>query len=499
MKKIIYILGVSVFSFALLFSCSDFLEKEPYYLLNEKNAITDYDKAKAAIGGVYSTFQNDSWSGGLYFPLASKSGFVRWSDADYRMSYSQSNMPYTINVIWHDFYKGLNAANFAANGITNLPLVSVPSESAKTALVAEARCLRAWVSSNILWNFGHWWANDSDAYGLLYRDEAVDLSNVQQARLSVGESYTVIMEDLDYAIANLPNFTSPRHVSKEFAKVLKAKLLLYRGGYNNDVDALREALVLVNDVLSNPPSGFNMDSNLKNMYHDSWDSQENLFVKYLEDSRYRESQGGYQYSSGLVYNGDRMPLPAGYEVTAGLNYGLDWFKADPRWNVVTGLVRAPQPWDTSMRHTWKKLARLGAYAGAEASPRDEKYATYWFRYAELYIMKAELMARTGASVADAIAPINQMRSQRTYPVLPSVNPSDNNELMDAIFKEYFFELFLENGSEFFAATRFKNSAGTLWIEAMKNGQPLVENKMCWPIPTEELIGNTLMIQNPDLE
>lgn len=498
MKNNNYILS-GLFAFILLFSCSDFLDKEPYYLLNENNAITDYDKAKAAIGGIYSTFNNDSWSGALYTSLASKAGFVKWSEPDYELEYNQSSLPYAVPDIWRNFYKTLNAANFATNGISELPLISVPSESAKTALVAEARGLRAWASANLLWNFGHWWANDNDQYGLLYRDKVVNLSNVQQARMSVGESYAIILEDLDYAIANLPSFTNPRHMSKEFAKVLKAKILLYRGGYNNDTDALNEALLLVNDVLNNPPSGFAMDQDLENMYQDSWDSKENLFVKYLEDNSSRQSSAGFQYRYGIIYNGDRLPLAVGLETTAGLNYGLDWFKSDARWDVVTGPVRAPEAWDDTNRYTWKKLARLGGYAGTQASPRDEKWATYWFRYPELYIMKAELMARIGASVADAIAPINVMRSKRTNPTLPSLNPSNQNELMDAIFQEYFFELFLENGSEFFAATRFKNNAGTRWIEVMKDGKPLVENKLCWPIPPEELIGNPLMIQNPDLE
>lgn len=497
MKKIIYILGISL-SFLLLFSCSDFLDKEPYYLLNEDNAITDYDKAKAAVGGIYSTFQNDSWSGALYTALASKSGFVNWNNLDYKMEYSQQNLPFYVNNVWRDFYKSLNAANFAANGIEKLAIGSTPSESEKTALVAEARCLRAWVSSNILWNFGHWWAEDNDKYGLLYRDKLVDLSNVQQARIGVGDSYSKIYEDLDYAIANLPSFTSPRHVSKEFAKVLKAKVLLYRGGYNNDTDALMEALVLVNDVLDNPPSGLIMDSDLENMYLDSWDSKENLFVKYLEDNGKRTAAAGSHYPKDIIYKGNKLPLPVGGELTAGLNYGLDWFKADSRWEIVTGKVRAPLLWDLDTRWTWKKLTRLGEYAGKKATPPDEKYATYWLRLPEIYIMKAELMARTGASVADAIAPINQMRSKRTNPMLPDLTPLNPDELMEAIFKEYFLELFLENGSEFFAATRFKIN-GKRWIEVTKEGTELIENKLCWPIPSEELLSNPLMIQNPDLD
>lgn len=498
MKKIIYTVCASIFSL-LLISCSDdFLEKEPHYLLNENNAITDFDKAKAAIGGIYTTFQNDSWSGSLYLSLASKSGFVNWNQSEYNMDYTQTSPSNSGTSVWGAFYKSFNSTNFAVNGISKLPLESVPSEKAKTELVAEARALRAWVAINILWNYGHWWADDSSEYGILYRDEVVDLSNVEQARLTVGESYNTIFEDLDYAIANLPGFTTPRYMSKEFAKVLKAKALLYRGGYNNDTAALTEALALVNDVLNNKPGNLLMDPDLERMYLDSWDSLENLFVKYLEDNSSRSSAGGHQYTYALVYNGDVLPLRPGAELTGGLSFGLDWFKADPRWDIVTGEVRAPETWDETYRWTWKKLARLGRFGGQQATPRDEKYATYYFRLPELYIMKAELLARTGSSVMDAIAPINEMRSQRTSPVLSTLSPASHDELMNTIFKEYFLELFLENGSEFFAATRFKNN-GVRWIETTKEGRPFVENTLCWPIPDAEMINNALMTQNPGLE
>ncbi|MGY0425827.1 MAG: RagB/SusD family nutrient uptake outer membrane protein [Polaribacter sp.] len=502
MKKLIYILFITlVFG---MNSCSeDFLDKKPSYSSNSKNSMTNLSQAKAAIAGIYSTFKGDNWSGGLYVALASKSGFARWSPLAYNMEYTQLNtatIPTEGNVFWDAFYKSLNAANFAINGTIDLPEASVPSEAARKSVIAEGRCLRAWISTNILWNFGHWWAkDDADPYGILYRDQVVGLKNLQKARLSVGDSYKKIFEDLDYAIANLDSFTSSRYVSKEFAKVLKAKLLLYRGGYNDNTVALKKALTLVNEVLDASISGFSMQGDLAQVYKDSWDSKENLFVRYLDDDGNRSKEGGgYWYTYRLIDRGDRLPLPPNRELTAGLKYGADWFREDPRWGIVTGPVRGAETWNTTMYHIWSKVTRLGQYAGKIASPPDEKYAAYYFRYPELYIMKAELLARTGASIVDAIAPINTMHSKRTNPSLPALNPSTQQELMDMIFKEYFLETFLENGSEFFAALRF-DTAGKPWIETIKNGKKLEENKICYPIPNAEMLNNPLMVQNPDLE
>lgn len=493
MKKIIYTL--LLFGSVAILSCKDYLDIQPIHNLTDANAIKDMATAKASIGGIYASFQNDEWSGEMYVAQASKAGFVRFSTSEYNMSYNQTTIK---SAPWAAFYKSLNAANFAISGISKLPDATVGATD-KTLLIAEARCLRAWINANILWSYTHWWADDADPSGLLYRDEVVSLDNIRKARISVGESYKKIYEDLDFAIASLSDVSSPRYVSKQFAKVLKAKLLLYRGGYKNITADLQTALGLVNDVLTNHPASFSMEANLADVYTNSWDSKENLFVRYLEDDGTRSTKGGYFYTYYLCQiGGTKLPLPIGGVATAGLVGGFDWFSADPRWPVVTGPVRAAETWDVSMRYTFKKLARLGRYAGQVASPPDEKYAAYYFRYPELYLMKAELLARTGASISQAIAPINEMRSKRVTPVLPALSPANADELMDMIFKEIVTETFMENGSELFAALRFKKN-GQLWIVNLKNGKILEENKICRPIPDAEMVNNPLMEQNPDLK
>jgi starch-binding outer membrane protein, SusD/RagB family len=497
MKKINNFIIILVSSL-IMSSCEGFLETVPTHSLTDASAISDFSKAKAAVAGVYSTFMNDYWSGGLYCYLATKSGFFNASTTDFNLSYTQLSGGNAS--CWGQFYKSLNAANFAINGIPGLSAEQVPSEAERSALIAEARCLRAWINVNILWNFGHWWADDADVYGILYRDKMVDMTNVQQPRITVGESYKFIYEDLDYAIANMKDFTTPRYMSKQFAKALKAKVLLYRGAILNKTADLQAALTLVNDVIATLPATCAMESDMAEVYNKAWDSKENLFVKYLDDDGSRTSKGGYWYTYGVVYTGffTALPLSVGGQATAGLLYGFPWFSADPRWLIETGSRRRAETWDTGLSWTWSKLYRLGSYQGKVNVPIDEKYATYWFRYPELLLLKAELLARTGAPIAQAIAPINLMRSKRTNPVLPALNPASQDELMDMIFKETVMELVLENGSEFFASLRFQKN-GQPYIVDIKSGKPLEWNKVCWPIPDAEMVNNQLMVQNPDLK
>lgn len=476
-------------------SCESFLEEEPKYALTDKNSVTDYEKAKAAVGGIYSKFQNDEWAGKLYLSLGSKSGFFKNFTQDYEMSYKENN--FNNKTIWQGFYNALNAANFSIKGIEDLDVSKFPSARDKEALLAEAHTLRGWINLNILWNFGHWWADDASEYGLVYRNMAADLGNVQQPRISVGESYKHILDDLNYGIEKAADFKSPRYVSLQFAQVIKAKLLLYRGTALNNQAMLQESLALVNAVFQGNKGSFAMEAKLEDVYDKAWDSNEVLFARYLENNGSRTSFAGHNYPYGLVYAGNKLPLGIGGELTAGVQYGLDWFKEDGRWPLVTGEIRSPETWDETRCFAFKKLARLGKVGGTQANPMDEKYAVYYFRYPELYLMKAELLARTGASLSEALAPVNEMRAKRSSPILPALQASTKEQLMDLIFQELVKETFLENGSEFFASLRFEKD-GQKYIEVIKPDVAFQLNNLCFPIPSEEMLSNKLIKQNPEL-
>jgi hypothetical protein len=129
------------------------------------------------------------------------------------------------------------------------------------------------------------------------------------------------------------------------------------------------------------------------------------------------------------------------------------------------------------------------------------YATYAFRYAELYLMKAELLARTNPSdITGALAPLNEMRAKYTNPVMaPVTGIATHQELMDAIYKEYVVTLLMENETPWFASLRFEKD-GKPWIYTLKPEVNFSENQYCWPIPDDEIKAHSNVIeQNPGLK
>ena len=90
------------------------------------------------------------------------------------------------------------------------------------------------------------------------------------------------------------------------------------------------------------------------------------------------------------------------------------------------------------------------YHGGRNDTPDAPYTAYYFRYAELYLMEAELKARLDDySVADALAPLNECVPNETNPVLACFcRLLLKKELLRTIFREICVEQFLENGSEY---------------------------------------------------
>ncbi len=500
MNKLIYTLLIS--GSLLITACGDFLNESPRHKWDVDKAMTTYANAVQAVNGIYGRFMpGDNLNMALNVSYTNRSGFHGTKGNDFDLSYNQSNSP---AAFWQTSYYAVNAANLAITGIPNVPDAAFPSSTAKNELIGEARFLRGYIYSVLLLNYCLWWDTDDSPYGLVYRDQTTDVANVHQPRISVGESWKKIFEDIDYGIENMSEkFSTPRTASRFFAKAYKAKLLLIRGAERNAPEDINTAKQLIDECISSLPSDIAIQPDMKEHFAQSWDSKENIFVRYLEDNANRTSNAGHWCDYGLAYNYgtkciiNNVDVPVS-EATCGLDYGLDWFRADPRWNIVIGKARNPETWDNSYSWTWTKIYRKGRVAG-KLDPVDEKYAVYLMRLPELYIMQAELRARTGATFAESIAPINALRGKRTNPELDPVPvPQDEETLWEIIFQEYCKELILENGCEYFASLRiYKN--GHTFMEEMKGANfHYDKTKRQFPIPNGEMINNRELkgMQNP---
>jgi hypothetical protein len=490
------ILTLSVL-FAIIFatSCDKFLSLTPPHKLVVDNAVTNYDGAVSILNGMYASISTGSGSstsdffGGAPFTyLSNQAGIAKaGGTVYYNMSYTSTQSNFS--TYWQQWFACINSANAAIIGISGLADNKFPSVDKKNEMLAEARTFRAWVYSHLMWYFSHYWADDE--YGVLWREEIADFSNIVADRISVRESYEKIFADVDAGIADLPDYTTCKRLSKQMAQVIKAKLLLNRG-WEGDYAA---ALTLVEDVLLHSPAAFKMDPDMKNMYKNAWDSNEVLWARYMEDNSGR-AYGEATYSQIIIQAGDALTSTNQNNPSSLKSFYPEfdtWINADPRFAQTMGWARAISA--TGILYFCPtKLAREGR---ASTDLMNDKFTTYYFRYPELYIMKAELLARTNGSLSDCIAPINLMRSKRTNPVLnPLPVPATREELMEKIFREYCLELYMENGSDWLASLRIKKSDRPIIYLLKPDVQDIPVDKFCWPIPSTETSTNSKIKSNP---
>ena len=471
---------VCLIGLVLCASCTNFLDQKPKHELTLENAVQDYTGAQHVITGMYSTMETQWWGGKIFVALSCQAGMYEnnYYTQFYNMSYKQDD--FKIEDGWTAWYKSLNAANAAFQSVSALSVEKFPSAERKREMLAEIRLFRAWVNTNLLWCYSHWWAADDSPYGILYKNEVSNVANLQTARLTVGESYQKIFEDLDEAILYAPEYVSAKYLSRSMAKVLKAKILLNRGKGNDYKDALE----LVKDVMATAPATFTMDSDMKKVYEDAWDSKEVLWARYMDEGSGSKTRTNieYDYSAGL------------YNYREFYTQAESWLKDDPRYEVMMDSARGPEKFQTQKEYVMVKLYHRGRIDG----PND-KYAAYFFRYPELFLMKAELTARLNpADWQAALAIVNDMRSRRTNPVLSQLEANSYDDFMDKLFVEYWVETCLENGNEWFASLRFQKD-GKPWIYTLKPDARFSENNYCWPIPEDEMKNNLQMVQNPELK
>lgn len=476
MKTLILRITASIFLGLTFISCEDFITQDPKYLLTPEAAITDENSAQNLLNGAYAAVGSNDYTARFSGGFSSMLGSYQYNSSAYNMNMQATG---DNDALWKIFYTTINRANAVLENVSKLPDDSFKNPARKKEILAEAKGLRAFAHLYTFWYFGRWRDEPSSEYGLIFRDQMAELTNVYQPRLNIKDSYDRIIADLDEAIAHCPNYSTGKRVSKQLAKGLKAKLLLNRG-WDNDY---KEALVLVNDVIQEATAvGIILEPSLTSLYENSWDSKELLFCRYREQTD--DVVSAYNFTYGYNYAITGLP-------TVTLAKAI--LESDSRFDEGWGMVRYPSltPNTTNLRP--KKLCRKGRFIGGD----NDKYTTYFLRLTELYLMQAELKYRTGEPLTAAVGPINAIRSRSS---LGAVAPANATEFEKLLFDEYFKELNLENDADWMASLRLKGSNGQAMIYEFRGGTvALEEDRFVWPIPTSEIKFNKLIKQNPSYE
>lgn len=191
-----------------------------------------------------------------------------------------------INLEWNNFYAALNLCN---TGIASVSKVTDYTDVQKNTREAELRFLRAFYRWHLVETFGPIHFTNTPTEGV------ITVAN----KTSVDTVYKYILEDLHFAVANLPaTFPEYGRASLPVAKAFLARIYLTRG-----MNA--EAIVMANDVIKN------YGLSLQAKYGDLWN---------MGNLKNKEVIWALDYSTNLAFNDiTTQAYPSGH--TRGSNSG----------------------------------------------------------------------------------------------------------------------------------------------------------------------------------
>ncbi|MFI2743558.1 RagB/SusD family nutrient uptake outer membrane protein [Zhouia sp. PK063] len=460
MKKIKY-LYITIFLTGL-YSCN--LDRLPTGEIVAENAITDENTAENALNGVYYQFagggidyydnDNISWTYNNEIFPAQITGNIYYANGGLGSGLNLNVVTYSDSYIanlWESRYKIATAASGVIDGVESLKDVEF-SDNRKAEIVGEAKFLRAYANFSLLSYFGYY-KDVSSSYGIILRNTLTKATDIVKPRSSVQDCYDIILSDLDDAIQNAPNTNEAYYTTSWAAKLLKARVLLFKGEY-------AESHTLAVDVIHNGPYQL--------------DDMKALFTEHgLESSEVILGlmPGINQVDHYNTYISYRNTKP-GYLPTENLQTLLS---NDPRGS-----------WMLNTEPNSGEII-LSKYQG---SVQEYSYA---LRLTEAYLIAAETDVKTG-NESSAKTYLEAVEAKAGVSDFSEIEAASGNDLLFEIYKEYQRNMCIEDGQTWFALTRLPFTK----IQELRPG--IQEKKqLTMPIPEMEIIRNSAIIQNPGYE
>ena len=517
---------------------------EPEHVVTDDNYITDVSTAQTALNGVYASWRSTGVSY-LRYGMSSMAhtqtqamvmGAEEFAAENIETNNSNVETAYTA------YYNVINTANtFLVHINKNIPGLS---EEKRTEMIAEARCQRALAYLTLLKCFGEYWKQDSPYGVCIFQDELVR-DNQPRKRSTVAETYKLISDDLDYAIAHCEQQPADHyHMSSVFAKALKAKMYMAQDNY-------AEAARLAEEVISEAEAaGYALESDYAKIFDEQFNSQEMLFAPYTANPSELMDSNWYMFSPGSLLKkvaddlvpddetgGDIVipnPGDGGDVVVPDPDGSSDGSASGDGGGVVIpggdggvvipggdggvvipggdGGVVIPggdggdfpfPPGDEDVAsydklYTWayKGDVMNGIRKYNKLTPEMFYADSYYFmRLAEVYYIAAEAEARQG-QYAKARTLLTTVIERAGY-TEDDVNAIADSDLLGEILKHKLCDMSNENLEEWFDLCRYNRQGGfESWTEDEKAELPSFRRYLL-PIPKASMGANNLLVQNPE--
>lgn len=406
---------------------------------------------------------------------------------------------------WDNSYNGILRCNLVIGRIDDIPF---HDEKVKAQYKAEARFLRALYYFYLNRIFGGYGLN-GELLGVVKVDREITQTEAYElVRVPLQEMYDLIVEDLTFAEANLPDGydgTSIGRVTKGGATGLLGKVYMTMAGYplNRGNEYYSKAIEQFRKVINNSQNA------LEPTYNALFDVSNKNTAEALFEVQYKKgTQGG---ATGSPWNNNFAPRFSDKEVVLIGDKGGEnsptqsmseaYETGDPR-----KYVSMRDGWVNAKTGAWESDKYVCKYYDVSSSGSDNGNNWIDLRLADIYLLYAEALVRTGGDKQEAINYVNKIRERaRNTPGDPAVekpegllkdyevsNFSTNEAFLLAIEQERRVELAFEN-HRWFDLVRTGRAKDVMTASQQYNGFPdftWSDDALAYPIPM------TVMQSNP---
>lgn len=497
-----------IFSLLILCSCgNDFLLTAPEQQLTDGNFyITESDFRQATVG-IYNPLRHHNYATSCWIM-----GEMR-SDNTHYNHYSASRMK-TLEEIcnfldtsqnentdsyWSISYNAIAKANTVIDRIEGKNF----AESFKKQILGEAKFIRAYVYFELVKFFG---GVPLNIHEVTSPDEAFIPRN------TVEEVYSQIIEDVKYAIDNLPEvteFPADGRATKGAAKMLYAYVLMTKP--DRDYPEAEKQLKDITNM------NYDLLDNFKDVYDTSKkNSKEHIFsIQYLMGDYGLESKFLYQF---LPKTSD-TELATGVKAANNIN--------DGGWNIPTAkMIESYEPGDKRLNTSvavavgrstdgevlvYEDILEVGDPKIQQhdyAKPFINKYRSPHtkvnntndnfpvYRYADALLLLAENLVEQGRP-GEAAPYINKVRARAGLPDLTVVTAEAvaNERKHELAFENKRWHDLIRTGKAIEVMTEYGKYIKTVDIMIPSNAYNITQEKLLFPIPYREITTNPLIKQN----
>lgn len=540
MKLYKYISILCLFVFSLwMSSCTSFLEENPLDEKTEGQFWRTESDAQTGVNGLYFggvpylhnidvdggwTPKATMWGGVMSGLFVDKRKDRTFTNASEGANFNIESFDATAQKIWTEFYIGVSRANFVIANIPEMTDVLTPAQIEN--FVAQGKFFRAYAYFYLVKEFG-----DVPYIDFPY----TSLEGIYQERVPAAQVYQNIENDLldiigGNALPNVAFYDNDGYATRPMAQTLLAQVYLQwagvpvNGGNEYYTKAANMALNVINGgqhALIQAGGSSNGLNSAFNVIKTTKSSNEIIFAKEYDQTNFNIGNSyavrsigtdAFQWRDG---NNNNVFSPGGdvlYNAYLPCDMLINSYHPSDIRNMEKQFFFREYTDVTGVSHT---LNNVGNWAWFDESSltngRDGDNNMPIFRYAEVLLIAAEGLARTGND-GDARGYLNQVRRRAGL----ADETASGDALVQSILTERFHEFPLEfkiwddirrtrlypeaDGMQSgrlkwvpLATAAIQNKPeGTIWVGAIP------EYALLWPIPLSDMQANPLLEghQNP---